>query len=410
MPRDNTKALKNPLSQALGMIIKRQLSERNWDLDDFERFTGIKPNYSKSILQGQTSLHIMKAFLLYEAFKKENITNYPSLEGLINYLSLISILESKGVEKITVYEKNSEKTGVEITQSGKNKSYSIGLTEAAKLLSDANNKYKSLLYPFFLHDLFNKNSSDEVAALIESKGILLEVENFLVNYESYGLLKEEKQNSFFTTFFDKVPSIYVDVFNSAKLSLSYLPIKIHLTELWKWEDLFKEQFSELFVLVTAQVDITTPDNLEKYLYKYLWNNNFREINFCYYTTPKRSEEKLLKDFKENLEKGFIKSSKIPPDWKKGVNKVNFYCLDKLLPQEKKLLESDNEFYDVFWMFSVINSGEVAFVAKQTEIKNDNTTLPSLEEGKCLTVSEVTSKLSTIRKLLERVKNKPEKVK
>ena len=64
----------------------------------------------------------------------------------------------------------------------------------------------------------------------------------VVDYENYGLSQSERQSNYFTTFFDKVPSIYVDVFNSSRLSLSTLPVKIHLTELWKWEENFKEEY------------------------------------------------------------------------------------------------------------------------------------------------------------------------
>ncbi|MBY0481742.1 MAG: helix-turn-helix transcriptional regulator [Chitinophagaceae bacterium] len=390
------KALKNPLSQALGLLIKRYLSERNWDLKDFERETGIRPNYIRSILQGQTSLHISKAVILYDVFKKESLGKYPSVEGLINYLSLISILEARGNEKIAQYEEVCKILGYSITLEGKNKEYFKGLIEASLTLSKASEKYKALFYPFFSHDIYSKSTSDEVAEIIETRGLLIEVEDFLMNYESYGMNETVRHSIFFDKFFNDVASIYVDIFSTVKKSLSYLPIRIHMTELWKWEDQFCENFEELTIVFTGTLDNTSKENLEQYMYKYLWQKNFQQLNVIY-CNLERSSDDLFKDFDKNLQLSYQKTS-LPENWEEGMKKVNFFTTNKLTVKEQKLMESENDFYTAFWIFKVINSGEVAFVAKEIPGERNK-----IDAGKCLTVSETNSKLKIVDSLLKRVK-------
>jgi hypothetical protein len=352
---------KNPVNQALGLVIKKERELRSWDYEQLAKKSNISANYLRSIEQGSFNLHVSKALSLYEAFKQENeaIGDSFSLEGLIHIISLTAIMETKVNETI----KWCNDREVPIT-------YQFAVSGTAEELSKLNSKFNAFFSKFFSYKIFEKETSEEVAKIIETTGLLSHVEDFIVNYSSFGMPIIERQQGYIDDFLNNVPSIYLNLLEDIKQNLTALPARLPLSNINKWEEKNYRDFEEINYFIT---DFYRPhDDMQNHYYSYLWEKKFQKLNFYYAGDVNIADDLTsgLKDpFIKYIQEEYIKKySKSEQHFDIGVNKVHFkdiHNLNKnflaLFDELKTKLDSDKK-YNTLIIYKLSSLKYIGFLA------------------------------------------------
>jgi hypothetical protein len=385
---------RNPVAICWGLVLRKSRESRSWEYTDIERMSGISQDFYRNIEKAIFNLHVSQALPLYLTFKNEVIGSTFSLDGIIQILSVISIMEASANERVRKYEHSSDDS-VSI--------YYSALEECAENLAENSFKLKKLFFKFFEANVFSlENDTDSMVVKIEEAGLVYELENFLIQYQYYGEETEAKYKlDYIDNFFANVPSIYTDFISETKRNLLSLPVKMIFSELQNWERRNESKIEELFVLITAKFDVTEQNNLEHYHYSYLFKNNFKRARFL--VIHKDFNRDVKQDFEDNLEKAYKSQKiKIPKNWKEGLSKIQFKVLPDLPDSLLKILTVKDELnkeiqYECFWVFKFVDETLVAFVASAEEAEDfDKTNRYIFNEGRSLFIKDIITRYPVLK--------------
>ena len=330
---------KNPLLQALGAIIRRERERRFWDYSLLEEKSSISSNYLRSIEQGAFSIHISKAYSLFEAFKagNESVDTFKSfsLEGLIQYISICSILETRAADRIRQIEKktlmNDEQKATEYTK---------GLVTAAVDLHSTNNKFKKLFDSFFQGGIFSLTTSEEAIDFMERYGILSEVEDFLINYQWYALEVRDRQKDYLDNFFDKIPGMYFEFVEEVTTRVSEFPNEIGMRDLRRWQLKNSRKFEELHIFADDYCEKF--NKIDSHNYSFLWESQFKKLVFydaLSFSSLKKPIEKLQNDLRLDYPTKYAHVSR--EKLNRGIEKVHIKKLRTYEESIKNLIQNVN---------------------------------------------------------------------
>lgn len=361
---------KNPLNRILGSILRKQRIARNLTYKDVP---GFAESYVRGLEVGSFTLHVSKAVPLYNFFENQVVDDKFQLNGLIQYLALITILESAA--------RSSD--GKKL--SGKK------LHEEAILITDKDDeKYKKLLHPFIAEEIF----LNDIDIDLSHQHLEGHVKRFLTHYDSFDLDPGTAQRKSINEYFDEVPSVYLGVINDLSEKLRDLPVRIHFKDLEKWERQHEHKFASLHVLLSGKYDPSNEQEISTFSYSYLWNKDFVELKILF--VDRSGVSNLEEKFRENLEKNFEngdhpRKEEILKNWKAGISKVTFASIkrseltDEILRADTKE-EIKNNQYNAFWIFGFIDRSRVGFLAE--EKVNPKSKKEFLEQGRSVTFEEL----------------------
>jgi hypothetical protein len=372
---------KNPLNKILGSILKKQRLSKGFTYKDMDAY-GISESYMRGLEVGAFTLHVSKAIHLYQFLNHETEGQDFRLDGLVQYLSLVSILETLARD-----DKEPKKL------------LGVRMKDAAEEISHTNNKYKILLQPFIEEDVFLKDIDIEQGYHhLESH-----VRNFLVKYDSFDFTPSKKRRKYINESFNKIPSVYSGLINDLAEKLETLPVRIHFTDVVKWEKQHENNFASLNVLLKGKYDPTNEQEITSFSYAYLWNENFEKLNF--FIVGRNGIAEMETRFSENLHKQYSLNTKehenILNNWQYGMGKVKFEQI-KDTAEVKELLAAKNDeldqsdSYHAFWVFKFIDDSYVGFLAE--EKKHPKKAKPILEQGRSILFEELDNYLDKADKI------------
>lgn len=356
-----TMTSKNPLSQALGIALRKERLRLGLSTDEVARDIGIKASFYNLIENGSNFLHVNKSLMVSEAFKCEI-----SLDGITKILMAISMMEAAAREKLDGHHDKS---------SDYNQLYFDGLLAAIDKLIEHDEKKLGRLLSVFDLKKFSNLPPKEAAKYIDVNSLDDEVLEFCKNYEIYGNKPTDTKDSYILDRFNSVPSIYFDFITDFLDKLVELPVKVGFEELWRWESINKCEFTDSICFSSNIESVISEDNLRRYHFNHLWEEQFTSAKFIFQTN--RDVTELKNDFKEIFHKRLIESTKTNIDhlhtiqnavnklrtFEDAMKKIRFKSVsngEKEIAQNLIQLISDNT---AIWYFSFKNNDTVSFLAK-----------------------------------------------
>lgn len=370
--------MKNPISVAFGHTLRTLRNEYNIPIEELVKLIGINHSYYRLIESGIHSIHISKTMDLVSAFNHFGASiDYEGTQKL-----LMGVYFTQPLTKLA---ENGDKSfnSAKDTLLSKLMAYDPKIYRITTLFDELN-----------LFESTELNGKEVVNILTES-GLAIEFKMFLTNFKSFGKTSDEIESDYLKSFFDRIPSLYNKLIYDFRANIKSLPSNIGVSNLWEWEDANGSDFRELYAYVVDSSSISSIDNLERYNYKYLWNDPFAKARI-FYSSPEK-EEQVEKLFKKNLAAVHNVNQK-DLKFKKAVSKVKFKRLENLaLPSHSIFLENRGVSYEpnATWVFALKENINVGFLA-QINAEND-----LLSNGESLPSSEAIKLLSRFRKLTEK---------
>ncbi|MFN8297851.1 MAG: hypothetical protein U0T75_02005 [Chitinophagales bacterium] len=339
---------KNPLSQALGMVLRKFRLKLHPEPNAVADALDVQPSYYRAVEAGTYNLHISNSLKLYNAFSGKF-----SYEAIQKMLSTMAIIDSMTKQ---------------VSNSGEN--YYSNFYQSFKELGENDERIEELFQKFTANDfltLIRGLSHDEVSQAIIKNGLDLVVENFLTNYKSFGKSPITIQDSFPNVFFSNVPTDKIDLFKKIKEYTLLQPSSYDYRMSWDWEDKNKEQFKNCYILDSNPEILTSYANLSKYQYEYLWEVTFEKLHIL--LISENSPESWMAKFSANLKKALNDSKKQThlTHFKSAMQKVEIKCISSLpeIRSAEEILNPDGGVkYNATWVFALtdnFNVGVRAFI-------------------------------------------------
>ena len=390
---------RNPLALCWGLLLRKARESRSWEYSDIERMSGLSQDFYRNIEKAVFNLHVSQSLPLYETFKNEVIGDTFSLDGIIQVLSTISIMEAKANHKLRLHSET-------LNESEKNKLYCESLLECAQELSYNSIKFEKLFEKFFELEVFKIYDNSDLISVIESNGIVYIMEDFLVNYKTFGEnFKGKVSLDYLNGFLNNVPSIYTEFLSDTKKKLIDLPVRMIFSELQKWEKSNEMKIEELLVLNASKFNLSNFSNLLDYHYTYLFRKNFKRARFLIldeYLEMKNSKQ----DFDENMHKAYKKNKiKMPLNWDEGLSKMEFKVVKTLPEYMSNILylvdeQGKKAKFECLWIYKFTDETLVGFITNpEKDIDFDISEKYIFNEGKNLTIADVVPKYDLLKQYL-----------
>lgn len=388
---EKTKPLKNFLSVTLGLLTRKIRMEMGLDYEDVSIKTGIKSSYFQTFEQGNAIYHLAKATQLYNLFKDQ----YPrSLTGIIEILSLITIVENKGTEFREAHRHQDGKLKHEMILE-QNIAYNQGLKKGFQELGSAEKKYLSLYRKYLRAGIFECNNNDALIECIENNNLIQELSSFVFDYHSYATRLTEKMTRSLYDFVEGITSFYFDFLDANRENLRSLPGVIDSYKLRNWEERNANGIDEAYLILNkAAIDSPTFAHSS---YFYLFAKDFKKLVIYIYQTDEKivfTTEKLREYLKNLYEHTTYRKYYIPDElWEKVKGKISI----KYISSEEiiKKIFSRNEMapaIDVFWLYKMKRNYYVGITTASNFYDEDTTPLQSLRYGELLNKIEIIDEL------------------
>ena len=352
---------KNPLAQALGMVLKRRREIMGLTSSDIAELIGLGASYYRLIESGNNNLHISNTFKLSEAFQGKI-----DLNAISSFISLTYYAEAVAKKRYQEAEKekqNNKEKLVAFSEGFKEALIEIGQTRKEEKLDALCTVLLNSDIFSLLGDPNSQEKDSDVKKELGKSSFVFELEDFLFNYEDFHKPKDQQQDDYLTEFLNDIPSIYLEYLSESKDGLMRLPVTIGWQGLWEWEEESKEKFKSLIAVLKESELLNNQDNLNRYKYTYLWEKDFQGINFIYLDDkkPKAVKEKFKKFLKNSLKKS-ENTKRYLDDFEDKMDLVEFkYC-----PKEEfdsSIFRNDDEEYNATWIFNLHNKSNIGFTAK-----------------------------------------------
>lgn len=387
---------RNPLALCWGLVLRKARESRSWEYSDIERMSGLSQDFYRNIEKAVFNLHVSQALPLHETFKNEVIGDTFSLDGIIQILSVISIMEAKANQRLRLNEDI-------LDENEKAALYNESLLECAQELSYNSLKLEKLFEKYFELDLFKINDNNTILSSIENNGMIYSMEDFLVNYKTFGEnFKGKVSSDYLNGFLDNVPSIYTEFLSDTKKKLIDLPVRMIFSELQKWEKSNEMKIEELLVLNVSNFNISSISNLMDYHYTYLFRKSFKRARILLLDVHLEMENSK-EEFDSNMYKAYKKNKiKMPTNWDEGLSKMEFNVVKKLPDNLSDILYVVDEQgkkikFDCLWIYKFTDETLVGFTTNpEKDIDFEATKKYIFNEGKNLYIKDVVSKYELLK--------------
>lgn len=378
---------KNPLSQTLGIVLRKMRLALHPDPNAIASALNIQPSYYRAVEAGTYNLHISNALKLYEAFS-----------GKFSYEAIQSILSTVSIIDVTIKE----------DAPFANRDYYKSFTSAFRRISDHDERIRFLFEKFSENDFLKMLptlSQEAINKSIIENRLDIVVENFLINYKTINVDPTAVKESRLAKALLNCSTLYYDNVESYLDSIEELPTRVRFSDLWKWENTNTPFFTQLHGVFQTHNPITCYENLKRYTYPYLWSSNFSKLNFIFLDEGIEAF-KIKEIFLSNLKKSLQENNK--QDLLKRIleveKKLNFKVVNPSESTSKILTGRDWDnlifdksatlMYDAFWVFIRREKHPVSFLA----IKNMHRFIKDYEyfvEGSSLNLPDTISKYNEI---------------
>jgi transcriptional regulator with XRE-family HTH domain len=357
---------KNPLALAFGMALKKLRGDKN------SSAIAEKLNLSNSFVRlletGATNIHAGKAIKLLDTFPEVEF------DPLCKLLTAISITDAFK-DSVDGY---------------------IGILNDLSKLDD---QYSSLFEALIqiMHEI--RKDPNKAELIIETNKYEATIIKFLSDPffgkidKSENSEKDEYDLSLYNLL-DKTPSIYVDTIINNLKSLSTINPNLFVNDSSAWEKENGHNFIGLIAVIRNFDGIITPDNINKFNYKYLKNDDFIYLRFIILNENKSSEMwrgKFIEILGDRWNEKLKESVQ---------NKIEIKKHNQRDPEISEYLKSGSslELYDLVWIFITKNGNKVGFALKDQNIPAVSPSQSVTPLGEALSYSVARNKYNSFYKI------------
>lgn len=329
---------KNPLSQALGAFFRKERDLLRKTSNEVAAEIEIGSSFYRMIEAGSANLHPSRLLKVINAFPNSGI----EFDLLCKYVVGIQMVEA-------------------------NLNSAEELRSAFEELAGADDEYEKLLGLF--QPIWAYYQSEQPALIkkfLDSDHIYIEVKGFLTN-KFYELEPEKRLDHELNELISQTPSFYLEFALNTLKSLQALPVSIFFSELWRWEQQHINDFTALHGLVLQHEGVTDYQNLERYQYRYIWENQFQQVNLLFVEDNKSADE-IATVFAGNLYKSLSaqpeRNKHLLDNFDKTMRKVQIKAIRSDDSRYKKFLEDSSSAtrYNAMWVFSLLNNNNIGFLS------------------------------------------------
>lgn len=357
----SSKTFKNPLVQALGIVLHKMRNSIGMTSDDVAAKIGLGGSSYRMIEAGSAILHPGRSLNIIKVFDQIEF------DPLCRLLVAIQVME----------------TGTQTVDDFKN---------ATILLGDTDPQLHQLFEALMpVWTLVQNKDSNTVADFIENSEIPSILTDFLTINRYFGLEKERRLDFQLNALIEGTPSIYLDFILDILSSLKKHRLHYFPEESRTWESENKHNFMNLYAVIKDPKGILNKDNFSSFDYNYLWQPQFESLKYIILQEdfdPKTSKALFQKHLKEALQEKHIKYQVELQQFDAAMEKVHFKNgseKDEALLHIMKYSQ-DGDPVDFLWIFTLKNGNKVGFISNNDSNKVFyGTTLSYLETNERLEV-------------------------
>ena len=335
--KGNQRIEKNPMSQALGSYFRKERDMLRKTSNQVAQEIEIGSSFYRMIEAGSANLHPSRLLKVINAFPNSGIEFDLISKYVVGMQMVETSLSSLDLLHATIAE-----------------------------LMSADGDFERLLKTFdpIWHYLEN-DQNDLVKKHLDSEMVYNELREFLTN-RYYEMEPEKRLNQELNELIDQTPTFYLEFALNTLKSLQALPVSIFFSELWRWESQHLKNFSSLHGLVLDHTGVTDYQNLERYQYKYVWEDQFQHVYLLFPNAPYDAatiksifEKNLLKSLRQEPEK----NKHYIDDFERAMKKVHIKTFDADEEFISQVLKPDNYVhYNAVWVFSMVNNNNIGFLS------------------------------------------------
>jgi hypothetical protein len=359
------RVFKNPLMQALGLVLQRMRNFMVLSSDEVAGKLGLGGSSYRMVEAGSAVLQPGKALLVIKSFERIE------LDPLCKIMVAIQVMES-GIDSID------------------------DMRAMSKLLGEADTELRELFEKFDpLWPIIKKEESGTVADEIKARHIDIELENFLTTPRPSVVDKEGLLDSHVKSLLSSTPPFYLDLSLDLLENLQgYVP-RISPNELAKWEDKNRSRITQIVGTIRDHRLLTDSSNFEFFDHAFLWENHFEKLQIIYLSSLRKDVLKeFSSNFKQFLEKNRKKYEPRLPRFDEAMKKIEIRWGYPQIKQFDDILMHESMEMNNLWFYKLRGGNVVAF--------SDNAAMNAKEDrphyGTSFSYSETVKKLKQIEKL------------
>lgn len=357
----SSKTFKNPLVQALGLVLHKMRNSIGMTSDEVAAKIGLGGSSYRMIEAGSAILHPGRSLNIIKVFDQIEF------DPLCRLLVAIQVME----------------TGTQTVDDFKNATILLGDTDPQlQQLFDA-------LMPAW--KLVQNQDANSVADYISNSDVPSILTDFLTINRYFGLEKERRLDFQLNALIEGTPSIYLDFILDILSSLKKHRLHYFPEESRTWESENKHNFLNLYAVIRDPAGILNKDNFSSFDYNYLWQPQFESLKYIILDKdfdPEKSKTLFQRYLKEALQDKHIKYQVELQQFDEAMEKVHFvngYGKRNELYNSMKYSEDSNP-VDFLWIFTLKNGNKVGFISNNDSNKVFyGTTLSYLETNERLEV-------------------------
>ncbi|MBL7994976.1 hypothetical protein JNM05_06345 [bacterium] len=366
------RVFKNPLMQALGLVLQRMRNFMVLSSDEVASKLGLGGSSYRMVEAGSAVLQPGKALLVIKSFERIE------LDPLCKIMVAIQVMES-GIDSID------------------------DMRAMSKLLGEADAELHDLFEKFDpLWPIIKSEESSVVGDEIKARHIDNELENFLTTPRPTVVDQEGLLDSHVKSLLSSTPPFYLDLSLDLLENLQgYVP-RISPNELAKWEEKNRSRITHIVGTIRDHRMFTDNSNFDFFDHSFLWEGHFEKLQIMY-LSPNRKDvlKEFTTNFKRFLEKNHKKYEQRLPRFDEAMKKIEIKWGFSKIKQFDEILLHESVDMNNLWFYKLRGGNVVAFA--------DNAVMNAKEDrvhyGTSFTYNETVKKLKHIEKLWNEIDNK-----
>jgi hypothetical protein len=361
----STKSFKNPLAQALGLVMHRLRNNIGLSSDDAAAKLGLGGSSYRMMEAGSATLHPGRALNVIKIFDQIEF------DPLCRLLVAMQIME----------------TGTENADDFRNATLLIGETDP-----QLQRIFEALMPVWGLVEEADPNTISDMIEQGPVPDLLLD---FLTTNRYFGIEKEKRLDSQLNELIEETPSIYLDFILDTLRTLKKHRLHYFPEESRAWESDNKHTFSNLYAIIKNASGLLSKENFELFDYNYLWQPQFAQVQYIFLEEDINAPlalEAFKSNLKAALQEKHIKYQVELETFDEAMKKVSFrngYSRLQDLMNLMKYREEDVP-VDVLWIFTLKNGNKVGFMS--------NNNAQKVFYGTTLSYKETSAKLEVFKNI------------
>lgn len=359
------RVFKNPLMQALGLVLQRMRNFMVLSSDEVASKLGLGGSSYRMVEAGSAVLQPGKALLVIKTFERIE------LDPLCKIMVAIQVMES-GIDSID------------------------DMRAMSKLLGEADIELHMLFEKFDpLWAIIKKEESGVVADEIKARHIDIELENFITTPRPAVVDKEGLLDSHVKSLLSSTPPFYLDLSLDLLENLQgYVP-RISPNELAKWEEKNRSRITHIIGTIRDHRMFSDHANFEFFDHSFLWEGHFEKLQIIY-LSPSRKDvlKEFTTGFRQFLDKNHKKYEQRLPRFDEAMKKIEIRWGFPQIKQFDDILLHESVEMNNLWFYKIRGGNVVAFA--------DNAVMNAKEDrvhyGTSFSYNETVKKLKQIEKL------------